>query len=185
MRWRMMRKKKKKKKKMMMMMKNEAEAYGFDFHLGINIDVIRSSQSQMVKKKANAEPVEVKSRRRSGVVLLTHTCKSEATTVLVLEKVFSEKELNDDAVGECKDILEDTKLKCIEDFGEIEQAIVVRGTEAADLPACAHMRGKLLIRFKDKKVVRASREQQLKLFQVAFKAAQGLHGVKFDGEKHV
>mmetsp|Transcript_12716 Transcript_12716/g.44526 ORF Transcript_12716/g.44526 Transcript_12716/m.44526 type:complete len:80 (-) Transcript_12716:1353-1592(-) len=55
----------------------------------------------------------------------------------------------------------------MEDFGEIDQAIVVRGTEAADLPACSHMKGKLLILFKDKKI--------------AFKAAQGLHGVKFDG----
>jgi len=35
---------------------------------------------------------------------------------------------------------------------QIDQAIVVRGTEAADLPACSHMKGKLLILFKDKKV---------------------------------
>lgn len=66
---------------------------------GINIDMIRSSQSQMVKKKVNSEPVEVRKGRRWVRGSFSTPWQSEATPVLVLEKVFSEKELNDDAVN--------------------------------------------------------------------------------------
>jgi len=89
--------------------------------------------------------------------------REEATTVLCLSNLLSETELeNPEDVAEC---LEDTTDKCESDVGGVVQGIVVRpGQQGAESEVYV---GKMLIMFKDA--------------DTAFKGAETLHGLKFDG----
>jgi len=92
--------------------------------------------------------------------------ESEATKVLVLSNLLSEAELQDEQ--ESLDVLEDTREKCEQEFGEVQSAVVITpliggGSDVIE----DKWYGKTMVHFKDEKV--------------AFKAATSLHGLKFDG----
>lgn len=64
---------------------------------------------------------------------------------------------------ECKDIMQDTREKCMEDYGSVVSVLCARaGTECP-----AERVGQVFVRFGD--------------VGTAIRAAQGLHNVKFDG----
>lgn len=93
----------------------------------------------------------------------TAPLEAEATTILCLDNLASEEELNNEQ--EATDIMEDTKEKCEKDFGGVDAALLITPGTGGEL---GHkFVGKTMIRFNDKKL--------------AYKGALALHGLKFDG----
>lgn len=80
---------------------------------------------------------------------------------VLLKNMMTEAEMNDEE--ECKDIMQDTREKCMEDYGSVVSVLCARaGTECP-----AERVGQVFVRFGD--------------VGTAIRAAQGLHNVKFDG----
>lgn len=90
------------------------------------------------------------------------TSKDDGSTKIVcISNLLSDAEMADQQ--ESQDVLEDTKDKCEEDFGPVASAILVLPSDG-DLQGWT---GRLLVHFND--------------MEHAKKAAEKLHGLKFDG----
>mmetsp|Transcript_9676 Transcript_9676/g.22337 ORF Transcript_9676/g.22337 Transcript_9676/m.22337 type:complete len:583 (+) Transcript_9676:120-1868(+) len=86
---------------------------------------------------------------------------AQATTVVEIQNMLSEAEVNDEQ--ECKEIAEETVEKCQADFGAVTNLIIVRPGKEGVEPS---MVGKVFVEFAD--------------MEAAKKAAAGLNHVKFD-----
>lgn len=90
---------------------------------------------------------------------------ADATRVVVIANLLSAAELADEK--EAVECMEDTRDKCEEDFGPVEEALIVTPGSVPDGKEWEEWTGKMMVLFKEK--------------EAAMKAAKALHGLKFDG----